>query len=180
MLFSCKDDKPKIANIEDANAIPEVEIVDLRMTTSSNGKITNIVTSPLVRRFTKEQESYMVFPHGGYVESYDDSMRLESTLFAKYCIYTETPIRLLKAFDSVVVHNLLKEQSVYTDTLYWDLDKKEIYTDSYVKIVLPNMTLPSEHGMRSDERFTNYELRTLRDSKVFYDKDKLGKKDSTP
>ena len=110
---------------------------------------------------------------------YNDSLQLETTVFAKKAIHYMKPEEIFMATDSVVVHNLVKNQSLYTDTLYWDIEKKEIYTDSYVKVVTPDMIMPGEHGMRSDQQFRDYEFRTVRNSELFFDNSKFKHKDTT-
>ena len=59
-----------------------------------------------------------------------------------------------KAFGNVVVKNIVKQQTMETDTIYWDRTKKEIYTDCYVRMYSPDGFMQG-YGMRSDERARN-------------------------
>ncbi len=176
MLLSCGDNIPRIDNITE---MPAEETDTLRITYSSNGKFRYLITTPKVLSYKEAVEPYDEFPRGGYVEMFNDSLQLETTIFAKYAIHHMQPDEIWMATDSVVVHNLIKGQSLYTDTLYWDIKKHEIYTNSYVKVVTPDMVMPGEHGMRSDEQFRDYEFRTVRNSELFYDNDKFKSKDTT-
>jgi lipopolysaccharide export system protein LptC len=54
----------------------------------------------------------------------------------------------------VVVHNVLKQETMETDTLYWDQAKEEIYTDCYVKMYSPDGFMQG-YGMRSDDHARN-------------------------
>ena len=176
MLLSCGDSVPRI---DGATEISAQEMDMLRIAYSSNGKIRYHITTPKVLSYKELEEPYDEFPLGGFVEMYNDSLQLETTVFAKKAIHYMKPEEIFMATDSVVVHNLVKNQSLYTDTLYWDIEKKEIYTDSYVKIVMPDMIMPGEHGMRSDQQFRDYEFRTVRNSELFYDNSKFKHKDTT-
>lgn len=54
----------------------------------------------------------------------------------------------------MVVKNIVKQQTMETDTIYWDRTKKEIFTDCYVRMYSPD-GLMQGYGMRSDERARN-------------------------
>ena len=58
------------------------------------------------------------------------------------------------AFGNVVVQNIMKQQTLETDTLYWDQTQKEIYTDCYVRM-FTNDDFMQGYGMRSDEMARN-------------------------
>ncbi|MDR0661562.1 MAG: LPS export ABC transporter periplasmic protein LptC [Prevotellaceae bacterium] len=170
MLLSCGENIPRV---EDSNEMSVQKTEMLRITYSSNGKIRYHITTPQVFKYTETEEPYEEFPQGGFVEMYNDSLVLETTIFAKYAIHHYKPEEIWMATDSVVVHNLVKGQSLYTDTLYWDLTKEEIYTDAFVKVITPDMILPSENGMRSDQQFRNYEFISARNIERFYDDSKF-------
>jgi hypothetical protein len=176
MLLSCGGDIPRIDNIAE---MPAEETDSLHITYSSNGKIRYLITTPKVLSHKEAVKPYDEFPQGGYVELFNDSLQLETTILTKYAIHHILPNDIWMATDSVVVHNLIKGQSLYTDTLYWDLNRQEIYTDSYVKVVTPDMVMPGEHGMRSDQQFRDYEFRTVRNSELFYDNSRFKGKDTT-
>lgn len=180
MLLSCQKKVPRIDDITNKDELPSQEVKLLEVHSSSRGKIRHIIKTPYVRSF-KGEEPYDEFPNGGLVEAYNDSLQLETTIFSKYAIHKMKPEELWIATDSVVVHNLLTGQSLYTDTLYWDMEKKEIYTHSYVEIVTPDIIMPSENGMRSDEHFRDYEFFTIRNSEYFYNDSMLKRNsDTTP
>ncbi len=179
MLFSCKEDVPH--NVGIGTDVPDQSVNGLTMTYSSNNKVRYIIRTAQVRSFTTNQERpYNEFPRGGYIETYNDSTLLETTIFAKYAIQHQKPTEIWMATDSVIVHNLIKNQWLLTDTIFWDIEKKELYTHRPVRIITPDMTLNPQGGMRSDDRFRNYEFYEIRNSELFYKSDKFGKKDSIP
>ena len=54
----------------------------------------------------------------------------------------------------MVVQNIIKQEVMETDTLYWDRKNEEIYTDCYVKLHSPQGFMQG-YGMRSDQRARN-------------------------
>ena len=58
------------------------------------------------------------------------------------------------AFGHVVVKNVIKQETMETDTLYWDQAGHEIFTDCYVKLYSPSGFMQG-YGMRSDEMARN-------------------------
>ena len=59
-----------------------------------------------------------------------------------------------EAFGNVIVHNVLKQETMETDTLYWDRASEEIYTDCYVQLYSPDGYMQGT-GMRSDDHARN-------------------------
>ena len=170
MLLSCGEN---VRQIDNKNEVPVQETDQLRVTYSVDGKIRYHITTPKVFDYSALEEPYEEFPQGGFVEMFNDSLVLETTIFAKYAIHYTKPEELWMATDSVVVHNLVKGQSLYTDTLYWDIQKKEIYTNAFVTVVTSDMVMHGENGMQSDQQFRDYVFRSVRNSELFYDDDKF-------
>ena len=54
----------------------------------------------------------------------------------------------------MVVRNIVKQETMETDTLYWDRKNQEIYTDCYIRLYSPDGFMQG-YGMRSDERARN-------------------------
>ncbi|NLH22907.1 MAG: hypothetical protein GX474_00145, partial [Bacteroidales bacterium] len=59
-----------------------------------------------------------------------------------------------------------------TDTLYWDQQKKIIYTHCYVRLTSPDF-FAQGYGMESDERATNAKILRPFDSYGYIQKDTL-------
>ena len=58
------------------------------------------------------------------------------------------------AYGDVVIRNVIKQERMETDTLYWDQAKHEIFTHCYVKMSSPQGYMQG-YGMRSDEMARN-------------------------
>ena len=78
------------------------------------------------------------------------------------------------AYGNVHIQNLIKGEHSFTDTLYWDRDRKMIYTDCFIQMYSPQ-GLMQGYGMESNEKADNAIIRHPfdsygidRDSTFFY------------
>ena len=62
-----------------------------------------------------------------------------------------------EAFGNVVVKNLINQETMETDTLYWDQKNERIYTHCYVRMYSPD-GFAQGYGMESDQRARDTEL----------------------
>lgn len=156
IVFSCK---PKLSVAEgiDLDATPLQVVEDWEMVQTSNAKVQMRVEAELLQRFETDSSSYEIFPKGMNVYSYNEEGILESTIRsdkARHDKTKSTGAELWRAFGNVVVKNIPKQETMETDTLYWNREEKEIYTDCYVRMYSPDGFMQG-YGMRSDEKAQN-------------------------
>ncbi len=167
LLMSCDDTKSTLTAIDDDKNVPTLEIDSLHINYTQSGLMRMTLQAPLMQRFMLVDEPYNLFPKGIYVRFYTATNELESEIIADYAYNKEKPEEFWQAVGNVVVRNLLKEQTLYTDTLYWNRAQKTLHTDAPVKIVTPDGEINGSNGMTSDERFEDYEIRAIRHSHVY-------------
>lgn len=127
------------------------------------------LTAPVMLRYLTDTVR-TVFPKTLHVDFYNDSLIVESTLFAKSGTYAENDRRVLLR-DSVIVINVLKHDTLRTEELWWDQNRQIFYTDKPVSIRQPDQNLDSKFGMRADQNFKEWTL--------FYASGQLKVEDST-
>jgi len=98
---------------------------------------------------------YIEMKNGIKVLFYNDSMKLQSTLLAKYGRYFEQSGNVLVR-DSVVVYNFKKEQ-LNTEELIWNEKIQKFYTDKFVKITTPTQIIYG-NGLESNQNFSDYTI----------------------
>lgn len=156
VVYSCKS-KLSVADKLDLSVTP-LQIVDsMNMQQTKNGKIEMRVITGKMMRFENDSASREEFPEGMWVYAYTDDEVLESTIVSDEASHEKikkTGEEVWKAFGNVVVKNIIRQQTMETDTIYWDRTKKEIYTDCYVRMYSPDGFIQG-YGMRSDERARN-------------------------
>lgn len=155
MLMSCKNDIEVISSLTNIDNWPSQTIVNLETIYTDSAKIQLIVKSKLVETYNQEEDSYLEFPKGLEVFFYDKNEKVESQLSAKYAIYHKAD-QLWEAKDSVVVINA-NDEILNTEQLFWDENKKLIYTSIFVSITTTNEIIYGE-GMEANENFTNWKI----------------------
>jgi len=126
LLFfsSCENDPKEIENWTKRTELRE-EAKTIESYLSQSGVMKAKLTAPLMYRYQRDTV-FTEFPNTLHVDFYDDSVRVESWLTAKYGIYYDN---LNKVFlrDSVVVIN--KEgDTLRTPELWWDQNMQKFYT----------------------------------------------------
>lgn len=151
-------------------------IDDMFAVRTKNGSVELRLEARVMEHYEGSEASYDYFPSGISVFGYDDEGLLESVIVADYARHTlpkgNDPEKeeLWEAFGNVILHNVLKQETMETDTVYWDQTNKEIYTDCYVKLYSPD-GFTQGYGMRSDDRMRNSKLFNPFDSYMLTVKD---------
>ena len=156
VVFSCKrtlDEAEKI----DLTKTPFQRVEQMFVVQTKNGNLQMRVESDLMERYENDTASYELFPNGMEVYAYSEDGALETMLLsdkARHYKKKDGREEYWAAFGNVVVQNIIKQETLETDTLYWDQARKEIYTDCYVRM-FSNDGFMQGYGMRSDERARN-------------------------
>lgn len=126
---------------------------------TDSGLVQMRVTAPVMNHYTfNVPEAYTEMPKGIYVEFFNDSGKVKTTLKADYAIRFEKNKRT-EARNKVVVVNVNGEV-LNTEKLNWDEMKKRIYTDVFVKITTKKDVLRGT-GMEANQDFTDYTIRNV-------------------
>ena len=160
VVISCKGKLGEAAAI-DLSETPVQTVTDMFIVQTENSGLQMRAEAPLMEKYERgDSLSYELFPEGFNVFGYTDEGLLETRITSdnarhlKYKDGRET----WEAFGNVVVQNLIKQETMETDTLYWDQKEEKIYTHRYVKMYSPQGFMQG-YGMESDQR--------ARDSKLF-------------
>jgi LPS export ABC transporter protein LptC len=155
VVFSCKG-KLGEAEALDIKEAPVQTVNDMFIVQTENGRIQMRTEAPLMERYERDTLSFELFPNGFFVYGYTDDEKLETEIIAdnarhlKYKDGRES----WEAFGNVVVRNLIKQEVMETDTLYWDQKNEKIYTHCYVRMYSPDGFMQG-YGMESDQRARN-------------------------
>ena len=161
VVYSCKG---KLAEAEAINIgeTPVQVVDDMFIVQTENSIIQTRAEAPVMERYENDSLSYELFPKGMAIFGYTEEGMLETEIVAdkakhmKYKDGRET----WEAFGHVVVKNLIKQETMETDTLYWDQENERIYTHCYVRMYSPD-GFAQGYGMQSDQRARNTELFNL-------------------
>ena len=154
LLCSCENDIKQVQELG-SKKIGVDTIISVEAYLSQNAKVKAKLTAPLMlRTFTDTTKTE--FPHTLHVVFFNDSMKAESQLFAKYGRYLENDSKIFLR-DSVVVFNI-KGDTLKTEELYWERNKQLFYTDKHVTILRAGDLPLYGTGLSAKQDFTNYQI----------------------
>lgn len=154
---SCKG-KLSEADRLDLSKTPVQTVEDMFFVQTENGRLKIRVEAPVMEHYDKDTISLDLFPSGLKVFGYTQEGLLETTIRSDKARHEQWKKKkdqeLWLATGNVIVTNVVKQEVMETDTLYWDQGKHEIYTDCYIKMRSPSGMMQG-YGMRSDEMARN-------------------------
>jgi LPS export ABC transporter protein LptC len=159
VVYSCKGKLAK-TNAKLLEETPLQVVNGMFVVHSENGKVQMRMEADIMERYQNDSVSYEKFPAGFSVFAYTDEGLLETQIIsdkAQHFKFNDGR-ESWEAFGNVVVKNLIKNEVMETDTLYWDQKNEKIYTHCYVKMYSPQGFMQG-YGMESDQR--------ARDSRIF-------------
>ena len=160
LSFSCKGKLGQAAAINLAET-PVQTVENMFAVQSKNGILDARMEAPVMERYETDTTSYESFPKGVSLFAYTPDGRLETVIVADNARHVMgknksgvSKSEIWEAFGNVIVHNVIKQETMETDTLYWDREAEEIYTDCYVQLYSPDGYMQGT-GMRSDDHARN-------------------------
>ena len=156
IVYSCKG-KLSEADRLDLSTTPLQRVEDMFFVQTENGLLKIRVEAPVMESYDNDTVAYELFPEGLYVYGYSADGLLETTIRSDAARHNQPrggQAELWQAFGNVVVRNEIKQETIETDTIYWDQSKHEIYTDCYLKLYSPSGFMQG-YGMRSDDHARN-------------------------
>jgi LPS export ABC transporter protein LptC len=178
VVYSCKG---KIAEADSVNLgeTPVQSVDDMFIVQTENSIIQLRAEAPLMERYENDTLSYELFPKGISVFGYTEEGLLETEIIADNARHLshKDGRETWEAFGNVVVKNLINQETMETDTLYWDQKNEKIYTHCYVRMYSSD-GFAQGYGMESDQRarhtelfnpFNNYAIMSQDSTKVVID-----------
>ena len=156
VVYSCKGKLGEAESL-DLKETPVQVVDDMFIVQSENGMMKMRAEAPRMEKYERgDTLDFELFPEGFFVYGFDEDGKLETEIVAdnarhlKYDDGRES----WEAFGNVVVKNLINQEVMETDTLYWDQENEKIYTHCYVRMYSPDGFMQG-YGMESDQRARN-------------------------
>jgi|SRR5690606_8725609 len=140
--------------IEYTGPIQEAE--DVEFYYSDKDIVKTKMTAPLLHEFKSGDRE---FPNGIYIEFFDETGRLESTLKANHAYYFKTDNQW-RGRGNVEVINLQQNEQLNTEELFWKPGEKKIFTDKFVTIKQQGDVIYGE-GLDAKEDLSEYTITKL-------------------
>ena len=171
VVYSCKGNLSEAEKL-DLNKIPIQTVDDMFYVQTENGHLKTRIEANRMEVYEKDTLAYDLFPKGVRFFGYGEDGSLETTITAQQARHDKNKDGKDKwsAFGKVVIRNIIKKETMETDTLYWDQEAQEIWTDCYIRMTSPSGILQG-YGMRSDEMARNAILLSPFDNEFIVEKD---------
>jgi LPS export ABC transporter protein LptC len=158
-VFACRNDIDEIHAISNQLDLPNQSGKNIEVWYTDSGKLQLKFIAPAMSQYVKKAGGpYYEFPAGVEVLFYDKLGQAESKVTAGYAIYYEEK-KLWEARDSVVAKNLSTNEQLETEQLYWDLDKKLVYSIVFTKITNTDGVYYGESGFEANQDMKKYKLK---------------------
>ena len=153
-MLACENDVNEVKQLGKKNPGIE-EGKNITSFLSMGGKMKAKLTAPLLLRYQGDSALKSEFPKTLFVEFYNDSTKLESTLSAKYGRYLENENKIYLR-DSVVIIRI-NGDTLETSELYWDQTLGRFHTDKPVTTSQrnPRQKLYARKGFSSNQTLTD-------------------------
>ena len=159
-LVACSNDLEKIReiSIQNEEVYPLETIKDCEIIYSDSAQVRVILNANEMNRYASEK-NYIEFKNGLKVQFFDFEGKKQSEMQSNYAIIDEEN-NIMQAQQSVVLRNV-EGNRLESEILNWDQDKKQIYTDDFVKIISKNEVIYGK-GLVSNEDFSKYTIKQIR------------------
>ena len=157
-LISCENEIEKINSLTGNTTVPDVTGKNFEILQSDSGKVKVRILAPEVYKYSQAEQPYIEFPRGMKAYFYDDSLKIESVIEAGYVKYFEAE-KLWEAKNNVEARNLKKGEQLNTEHLFWNQEKKTIYSNTSSRIVTEQGTFYGEQGFESNQDLTKWKLK---------------------
>lgn len=151
-LLSCREN----ADLEDLQLYegPINEGTNILLTNSDSAIHRSEIKAPKQLEF---KNGNLHFPEGISIEFYTKEGLLETTMRADRGYFIKDK-NLYRGEGNVQIENLLKEQKLQTEEIFWNQAEKKIFTEKFVTIQ-EKQTLFKGTGMEADDSFRFYQLK---------------------
>lgn len=154
LLASCENDIKEVNNYTQGKTLPVQSGKDIDIQYDDSARLKVRLKAPRIDEY-EGKNPYTELPEGVNVQFYDDSLKVNTSLTAKYAIRREQD-HMMEARNNVVVVNA-KGERLNTEHLVWDGAKRRIYTKAQVTITTAEQITIGK-GLESDETFTDYTI----------------------
>ncbi len=135
---------------------PTMTTSDVSTFISDSGYTRYHITAPVWQMFEESKDPYWRFPDGLDLEQYDLAMQPEANIRSDSATYFSR--RRLWRLDGNVVMVNVDGDSFLTQQLFWDQQKRNVYSDSFIHIVRTDRIIEG-YGFTSNENMTAYTVR---------------------
>lgn len=153
LSISCTNTEQEIDKIKQYDG-PVQEAADAELYYSEDGKVT---TKLQAKRWLQYENGDQEFPEGIYMEFYDETGKITSTLRADDAYYFNDE-KKYRGRGNVIINNIEEKQELKTEELFWTPEDEKMFTDEFVTIKLGNEVFYGR-GLEAKQDFSWYVMK---------------------
>lgn len=179
LLTNCTvDTTPKQTKEDEEKILPDQESWDMSFEATEDGRVTAKLWFGHVSQFNEKRQ--YEFDQNFKVDFYNEKGKITSWMTGERGILKENRT-IMEAFGNVIVHSDSSETTLYTESLFWNDNKKKITTEDFVTVTTPQDTIYGK-GFESETDFSRWEIKqsrghTKRPVDIGFDQNPKSKKD---
>jgi len=154
---SCENNIEVIKNLGEVKDLPVVSAQQVEILYSDSARLRLRITAPEIKRYNRPDDSYTEFPQGIKVEQFDSAMQVVAIIEARYAIYYEKK-NLWEARNNVVAKNLVKNEELNSEELFWDQSKGIVYSHKFARISNEDGVFFGEGGFEAKEDLSQWHM----------------------
>lgn len=158
LLGSCENDIATVNKITSPNAASVETGTGIQILYSNMGKVKAKLITPQMQEY-HTSNPYLEMTKGLFIDFYNDSLKINSTLKADYGIaYPKSNIYIAR--ENVVVVNEKGDQ-LTSEELVWNEQTKKLTSDKFVKIATADEVIFGD-GLEANQDFTQYKIKKIK------------------
>lgn len=159
MFVSCENPIAIIKEITKEDTMSAMNAWQVTYYRSDSGKVQMQLDAPVMNHY-EGKDPKIEFPEGFVAIFFDSLMQPSSRIKANYGISYENT-KLMEARNDVEVENFKTKETLNTESLYWDQQKKIIFTKAFVKITSPDKVIFGD-SLNATEGFERRTIHNIR------------------
>jgi LPS export ABC transporter protein LptC len=155
IVAACKDRRSGI--IFDSATMPTQTVYDAKTMFTDRGQLQMLLEQPILYNY-EDKEKTQISPKGIEMSFYDKEMgNLEVYIRADSAVNSQAS-KLMRFYYNVVIYDYRKGDTITTEMINWDQEKRIIYSDVYTRQANANVVTTGT-GFDSDEEMNNVVIR---------------------
>ena len=156
LLSGCRGDKKEVVGaLSNPKEVSTIFSRDVTTLISDSGITRYRVVTKEWYMYEQSDSPRWYFPKGLYIETFDENFDVEAFIEGDTAIYYKYK-RLWELKGAVRMANI-QDERFFTEQLFWNQDKQQIYSDSTIHIERGDRIIEGQ-GFLSNESMTKYKI----------------------
>jgi len=156
MLLSCENNIKEVESITTKETRPEIYGENVEFIFTDSTRIQYMAFAIEFIEVNTEEEVYKEFPKGGRVISYNEDGSQAWNIKSNYAKFLDEEKLWELRNDVVAVSD--DGKTINSELMYWDQEKKKIYSDQYVRITEEDGQMLEGNSFTADDKLNRIQL----------------------